>query len=95
MRLLIALCTAILLQGCGTIHNTMRDGSDERVILRGNDAVSYFTSPQPLKGDPAIKSVYAGDVYRFANAEHKRLFDADPVISFSASAGPVRAAPTR
>ncbi len=47
-------------------------------MLRGNDPVSYFTSTAPLKGDPALKSVFDGDTYRFASADNKRLFDADP-----------------
>lgn len=78
MKLLFAMLAAVLLQGCGTVHNTMRDGADERVILRGNDAVSYFSGAGPMKGDPAIKSSYEGDVYRFASDANKRLFDADP-----------------
>ena len=78
MRTLIAVLAALLLQGCGTVHNTMRDGADERVILRGNDAVSYFSPAGPKKGDPAFSSVHDGDVYRFASAANKHLFDADP-----------------
>jgi len=75
---LVALVALALLQGCGTVHNTMRDGADERVILRGNDPVSYFTAARPQKGDPAITSVHDGDVYRFASEANKRLFDASP-----------------
>lgn len=78
MRTLIAVLAALLLQGCGTVHNTMRDGADERVMLRGNDAVSYFSPAGPQKGDPAFSSVHEGDVYRFASAANKRLFDANP-----------------
>jgi len=77
MRLGILLA-ALLLAGCGTVHNTVREGTDERLILRGNDAVAYFIVGKPVRGDPAIKSVYDGDTYRFASPEHKRLFDADP-----------------
>ena len=47
-------------------------------MLRGNDPASYFTSTAPLKGDPALKSVFDGDTYRFASADNKRLFDAEP-----------------
>lgn len=79
MRTLIAvLAAAVLLQGCGTVHNTMREGADERVMLRGNDPVSYFSGAKPVKGDPAIKSAHDGDIYRFATDANKRLFDADP-----------------
>ena len=58
MKMLIAVVAVVLLQGCGTVHNTMRDGAHDRVILRGNDAVSYFSGAGPLKGDPAITSVF-------------------------------------
>jgi len=78
MRIIFALLFALLLQGCGTIHNTMRDGDDAMVMLRGNDPVSYFTAPKPLRGEPAIRSVHDGLTYRFANADNKRLFDAAP-----------------
>ena len=40
--------------------------------------VSYFTDARDQKGDPAIKSVYKGVTFRFATAEHKRMFDAAP-----------------
>jgi YHS domain-containing protein len=75
---LAALCVALLLAGCGTVHNTIADAGDERVILRGNDAVAYFTQGKPVKGQLAIKSTYDGDVYRFASEANKRAFDANP-----------------
>ncbi|MEK6246240.1 MAG: YHS domain-containing (seleno)protein [Pseudomonadota bacterium] len=82
MRMLIIAIAAALLQGCGTVHNTMRDGDDERVMLRGNDPVSYVSAyasgTQPLKGDASLQSVFDGDVYRFASEANKRIFDANP-----------------
>jgi YHS domain-containing protein len=78
MRLIVLGLVAALLQGCGTIHNTVAEGADDRLMLRGNDPVSYHTAPAPLKGDPALKSVYDGDTYRFASAANKAAFDANP-----------------
>ena len=69
---------SLALAGCGTMHNTVRDGDTGRLILRGNDAVAYFVQGRPVPGSPAITSVYEGDTYRFASLEHKRRFDADP-----------------
>jgi YHS domain-containing protein len=86
MRLGLLLAT-LALAGCGTVHNTVRDGADERLILRGNDAVAYFTAGKPVPGDPAIKSEFQGDTYRFASAAHKKLFDADPAKFAPAYAG--------
>jgi YHS domain-containing protein len=78
VKRLLALLAALVLAGCGTVHNTMQDGADERVMLRGNDPVSYFSGTAPQKGNAAIKSVYDGDVYRFASEANKRAFDAAP-----------------
>jgi YHS domain-containing protein len=78
MRILIVLLAAAVLQGCGTVHNTMRDGGDDLVMLRGNDPVSYFTAAKPLRGEPTRRSVHEGLVYRFASEDNKRTFDANP-----------------
>ncbi len=77
MRLLL-LAAAVLLGGCGTAHNTIRDGDDGRLMLRGNDPVAYFTAGKPLKGDPAIKASYDGDTYRFVSEENRRSFEQNP-----------------
>ena len=82
MKRLLALLLAALLAGCGTIHNTSRDGADERLALRGNDPVAYFTEGRPVRGDPAIRSQHDGDVYRFTSEAHKRLFGADVFMSY-------------
>lgn len=49
----------------------------EGVAIRGYDPVSYFKGA-PSAGDPAITSVRNGATYRFASAENKAAFDADP-----------------
>jgi YHS domain-containing protein len=48
------------------------------VILKGSDAVAYFTQGKPVKGNPEIKSSYQGATYLFASAEDKADFDNDP-----------------
>lgn len=48
------------------------------VALQGYDPVAYFTDSKPVKGDPAHTSMYRGATYRFANAEHHAMFEADP-----------------
>jgi YHS domain-containing protein len=71
----------LLLQACGTPHNTIRDGDDDRLMLRGNDPLSYFA------GKPAIKARYDGDVYRFASELNRQLFEQDPARYAPAFAG--------
>ncbi|MDE0345656.1 MAG: YHS domain protein [Boseongicola sp.] len=48
------------------------------VAIHGYDPVAYFTMSKPVEGDAAITSVLEGATFRFASAEHKALFDADP-----------------
>ena len=58
--------------------NAVSEGEDKHLFLFGYDVVNYFTDNVHRKGDPAIKSVYKGVTFRFASAEHKKLFDAAP-----------------
>jgi len=48
------------------------------VILKGCDVVAYFKQRKPVKGDPAIKSLYQGATYLFASGANKADFDKDP-----------------
>jgi YHS domain-containing protein len=58
--------------------NAVAQGGDERVMLAGHDVVAYFTRGRHAMGAPDFESVYEGVTFRFANAEHKALFDRDP-----------------
>jgi YHS domain-containing protein len=87
LGILIAVLT--LLSGCAPFVtqspgeglspvNAVAEGNDRHLMLFGHDVVSYFTDRRHQKGSPEIKSVYKGVTFRFANAEHKRMFDAAP-----------------
>lgn len=78
MTRVLLLLAVLALSGCGTVRNTVSEGEDDRLSLRGNDAVAYFTEGRPVRGDPRIKSLHEGDTYRFATEANKRAFDADP-----------------
>jgi YHS domain-containing protein len=52
-----------------------RDG----VAIQGYDPVAYFTDNKPIKGSPRFVSSYDGAKYLFALAEHKAMFDANPM----------------
>ena len=80
---------ALLLGGCAPLVtqspgqglspvNAVSDGDDKHLILFGHDVVSYFTDGRHAMGSPAHKSVHKGVTFRFASAEHKKLFDAAP-----------------
>ena len=87
--LLSALLSVLLLSGCGALLaqnpnsalrpvNAVAQGGDERVMLAGHDVVAYFTLGRHALGLPGIKSVHEGVTFRFANDQHKALFDANP-----------------
>ena len=46
--------------------------------IEGYDTVAYFTEGRPVEGSDAFESEWKGATWRFASAENKALFDADP-----------------
>jgi YHS domain-containing protein len=77
LRLALVALVALLASGCST-RNTINDGDDAELMLRGNDPVAYQTVGKPVKGDPAIKAEHDGLTYRFASEQNKKMFLADP-----------------
>ncbi len=74
-------CTAMTAQNPSTALkpvNAVADGTDARVLLAGHDVVAYFTQGRHALGAPQHTTVYEGVTLRFASAEHKALFDAEP-----------------
>jgi YHS domain-containing protein len=68
----------VSIAGCGSVRNTIADGADANLILRGNDAVAYFTEGRPVPGNPAIKAEYDGVTYRFASEANRESFLKNP-----------------
>lgn len=66
-----------LLQGCSSM-NTVSDGPDAKLMLRGHDPVSYFSASRPVPGSPAFKTEYQGVTYRFVNAANREIFLQNP-----------------
>lgn len=59
--------------------NAVADGGDSRVMLKGHDVVSYFTQGKHALGSTQFSSLYQDVTFRFASAEHKALFDKEPM----------------
>lgn len=78
LRLGVALCAAVLLTGCGGAVSVVSEGDDSMLMLRGNDAVAYFTAGRPVPGRNDIKTEHRGLTYRFASEESKRQFITNP-----------------
>lgn len=52
--------------------------ADANLALQGHDPVAYFTTGGPLAGDSAHQLTWNGAVWRFATAENKAQFTAEP-----------------
>jgi len=78
----LALAAAALAQGFDSPNDgpfrTVSDGADDKLMLLGHDAVTYFTQGEAVKGDPAIKTEHLGVTYRFSNEAHKAEFLRNP-----------------
>jgi YHS domain-containing protein len=48
------------------------------VAIDGYDPVAYFSDGRPVEGDKAFETEWNGATWRFASAEHRDLFAADP-----------------
>ncbi len=49
------------------------------VAVGGYDPVAYFTQGKPVKGSADVTTSYEGATWRFASAENRAAFQADPV----------------
>ncbi len=49
------------------------------LAIQGYDPVAYFTVGKPTKGNERFTSRYDRATYRFASAQNKALFDAEPI----------------
>jgi YHS domain-containing protein len=65
-----------LLAGCGTPYATVKNSSNESVMLLGYDPVAYFTQGKPVRGTATHKVSLPERTYYFASAENKALFEA-------------------
>jgi YHS domain-containing protein len=51
---------------------------DERVAVRGHDVVAFFSASAAVVGRREFQVEHGGAVYRFASAEHRDRFVAEP-----------------
>jgi hypothetical protein len=49
------------------------------LAIKGYDPVAYFTDGKPTPGRPELKYEWDEHIWRFATADHRDLFKADPV----------------
>jgi len=81
LALAVAGCAPLVTQSPGEGMrpvNVQAGAHGERLMLGGHDVVAYFTENRHRIGDPARRSVHKGVTFRFATADHKARFDANP-----------------
>ena len=81
----VALSVAIAssAMAAGVELNTTTTG----LALQGYDPVAYFTEGTPTKGDWQITTLHNDAMYRFANADNKAAFEANPEAYLPAYGG--------
>lgn len=52
--------------------------ADGKVAIKGADPVAYFTDGKPVIGKPEFSYEWMGKTWRFASAEHRDAFKANP-----------------
>lgn len=81
-RIFIGLGVAALAAATGAGAEAPRPvntlGSPDGLAIRGYDPVAYFRDGGPRPGKPEFTVHHGGAAWRFASAEHKALFEADP-----------------
>ena len=79
-RLAAAFVVALTLDACAApgTYNSISDGADSVLMLKGHDPVAYFTLGKHTLGKPDIKAVHEGATYRFASEENKAVFVREP-----------------
>lgn len=74
------LMLAAMLSACAGSgpHNTVADGADGKLMLKGHDPVAYFTVGKYTLGRADIKTEHQGVTYRFMSEANKALFTKEP-----------------
>ncbi len=75
----VAACTSGRAESAGDGPRVLVNVDDKGVALKGYDPVAYFTDNKAVQGDRRWRSGYRGGIYLFASAEHKAMFDAEPM----------------
>jgi hypothetical protein len=73
--------------GCLTVADAQSANAPGGLAAGGYDVVAYFTVGQAVRGDPNLAQVFEGMSYRFANAENRDRFFADPLRYLPAYGG--------
>jgi YHS domain-containing protein len=74
-----ALRFALLIAASPLMTSLPSVAGDVPLAIKGYDPVAYFTDGKPTRGLPEFEYQWDEHRYQFASAEHRNLFQADPV----------------
>lgn len=77
-QLLYSLFSLCLLFACSQKSVSSVNVSKDGLAIKGYDPVAYFIDKKPMEGKPDFSYVWQGARWRFASAENRDLFRADP-----------------
>lgn len=84
-RLVLGMTAAVLVVGVAGSLVAPRPAAakplihqDDGVAINGHDVVAYHTDGKPVAGKPQVTASWRGATWRFASADHRDLFIADP-----------------
>ena len=80
LKIIMLLMLAAVLSACagGGPHNTISDGADGKLMLKGFDPVAYHTLGKHAPGRADIKTEHDGVIYRFMSDENRTMFLKEP-----------------
>ena len=70
--------TSSTAQAYDTASTSAINVAEDAVILKGYDAVAYFTTGTPTAGNAKFSAVHGGATYQFASAANLQAFQANP-----------------
>ncbi|MEO8133727.1 MAG: YHS domain-containing (seleno)protein [Betaproteobacteria bacterium] len=77
--LLAALAALLALAARAAPYDTIADGADARLMLKGHDPVAFFATGKPTPGGAGVKTDFDGVTYRFASDGNRLEFLKNPL----------------
>jgi len=62
----------------GTSQGKLVAVDSNHIAIKGYDAVAYFTDGKAIKGSSQFEYAFGDAIWLFSNADHRRMFIADP-----------------
>ncbi|MGF1528003.1 MAG: hypothetical protein ACFCBW_14600, partial [Candidatus Competibacterales bacterium] len=75
---LLVVAGSVFTPGASALEPVYQSGGSEKLAIGGYDPVAYFRNNRPVEGRGAFEVTWNGATWRFASAENRDRFQADP-----------------